>query len=76
MSICTLIDLFERSVDKFIDSTSLLEKFNYEFGAGLSSLGVGSKDHIILLSEGRNDWIITELDLLNSGAVSIECLNN
>ncbi len=82
----TLIDLFEASVDRFTDSTFMLEKLNeefepttfnqlrekvYDFGAGLCSIGVESKDHIALLSEGRNDWIIAELGLLYAGAVSI-----
>ncbi len=82
----TIIDLFETSVNKYGDSTFLLEKisdqfeptsFNqlknevYKFGAGLCSIGVSRKDNIAILSEGRNDWIISELGLLYVGAVSI-----
>ena len=82
----TLIDLFELSVDKFGDSTFLLEKTSKEFeptsfnqirekvynlGGAFCQMGVQPKDNIAILAEGRNDWIIAELALLYAGAVSI-----
>ena len=82
----TIIDLLEDSVAKYGDLPYLWEKktkefeptsFNqfkeqvYNFGAGLMSLGVEAKDNIALLSEGRNDWLISEVGLFYAGAVSI-----
>ena len=71
----TLIDLFEESVAKYGDNTFLLEKKTTKFepttykeayeealavGAGLVSMGVEPKARISILSEGCNDWIISE----------------
>lgn len=82
----TLIDLFERSVEKYENNTFLLEKINTEwtettyaetrrlvhrFGAGLVALGVKPKENIALLSEGRNSWIIGELAMFYAGAVNV-----
>lgn len=82
----TLIDLFETSVKQFPDNTFLLEKTTgtftpttfkevkeqvYTIGAGLQTLGVKKGDHIALLSEGRNAWIISELAMFYAGAVNV-----
>lgn len=82
----TLIDLFEASVKKFPDNPFLLEKTTDKFepttfkdvkdqvyiiGAGLQALGVQKGDHIALLSEGRNAWIIGELALFYAGGVNV-----
>lgn len=82
----TLIDLVESSVEKYSSFTFLLEKKSdkfepttyrelkeqvYEFGAGLCALGIKPKENVALLSEGRNRWIISELGLLYTGAVSV-----
>jgi long-chain acyl-CoA synthetase len=82
----TLVDLFEESVQKYPGNTFLLEKIKDKFepvtyaevqeqvyilGAGLISLGVKKGDHIALLSEGRNAWIIGELSMFYAGAVNI-----
>ena len=42
-----------------------------EFGAGLMALGVEPGDRVALLSEGRNDWVISELAILFSGAINV-----
>lgn len=82
----TLIDLFEGSVQKYGSKTFLLEKRTTAFepttyaqtheevlkiGAGLVALGIRPKDCISILSEGRNDWIMSELGLLYAGAISV-----
>ncbi len=82
----TLIDLFEESVKTYASNTFLMEKTGkvwthtsyeetrqavYRLGAGLVSLGVKPGDHIALLSEGRNAWIIGELAMFYAGAVNI-----
>ena len=82
----TIIQLFEISVKKYADNPLLREKktTKYEFityqetydlvrrfAAGLMSLGVEKDDKISLISEGRNDWLISELAILYCGAVSV-----
>jgi len=82
----TLIDLFEESVKSFSNNTFLMEKEGsewkhtsfaqvqdtvYQWGAGLQALGVQKGDHIALLSEGRNAWIMGELSLFYAGAANV-----
>ena len=82
----TIIDLFEKSVEKYENNTFLWEKkttvfesitYNqtkervYRLAAGLMQMGVKHGDKIALLSEGRNDWIIGELGILYTGAVNV-----
>ena len=82
----TIIELFEESVEKYGDNPLMLEKKHQEyesssyrdihqavieFSAGLMSLGVNKGDRIALLSEGRNEWVISELGVLYAGAINI-----
>ncbi len=82
----TIIQLFEISVKKYANNPLLREKktTKYEFityqetydlvrrfAAGLMSLGVEKDDKISLISEGRNDWLISELAILYCGAISV-----
>nr|MDA3868038.1 AMP-binding protein [Salinivirgaceae bacterium] len=82
----TIIDLFESSVTQFGLRPFMWQKSDgkylattYEqtkeqaqqFAKGLIELGVEQKDHIALLSEGRNAWIICELGVLYTGAVNV-----
>lgn len=82
----TLVDLFEGAVKHYPDNPFLWEKTNdqfepttytqtreevYRLGAGLVSLGVKKGDHIALLSEGRNAWIISELAMFYAGATNV-----
>jgi long-chain acyl-CoA synthetase len=82
----TLIRLFEDCAGKYSDNVFLLEKKNnkfkgatfkevhervLQFAAGLISMGIQKGDRIALLSEGRNDWIISELGILYAGAVNV-----
>jgi long-chain acyl-CoA synthetase len=82
----TLIELFEESVKKYGNNPLMLEKHQdkfestsyneihesvIEFAAGLMSMGIGKGDRIALLSEGRNDWVISELAVLYAGAINI-----
>lgn len=82
----TIIDLFEASVAKYGSKTFLLEKHHrgfepttyaetkqaaLEVGAGLAALGIRPKETVSILSEGCNNWIISELGLLYAGAVSV-----
>jgi len=82
----TIIDLFERSVEKYGNNTFLWEKKTavfepltysqtkeqvYRLAAGLMQMGVRHGDRVALLSEGRNDWIIAELGILYTGACNV-----
>ncbi len=82
----TLIDLFEEAVAKYGDNTFLLEKKTTKFepttyketleqalavGGGLKALGIEPKERISILSEGCNDWIISELGLLYAACISV-----
>ncbi|MDR2810761.1 MAG: AMP-binding protein [Tannerellaceae bacterium] len=82
----TLVDLFEDAVAQYPCNTFLWEKTKYRFlptsysqtkdmvyelGAGLIALGVKKGDHMALLSEGRNAWIIGELAMFYAGAVNV-----
>jgi long-chain acyl-CoA synthetase len=82
----TIIDLFEQSVRKFGNNPLMFEKKKdkyestsykeiresvLEFAAGLISLGIKKGDRVALLSEGRNDWVISELAVLYTGAINI-----
>jgi len=77
---------FEESVEKFSENPLLREKKgnNYEaitykevkeevyyFSAGLISIGLNKGDRISLISEGRSDWIISELAVLYAGAINV-----
>ena len=82
----TLIELFETSVAKFPNNPLLWEKPKdrylpstyqeisqqvYEFAAGLLSLGLKKGERVGLLSEGRNNWLVSELGILYCGAVNV-----
>jgi len=81
-----LIDLLDVAAEKFPHNPYLHEKRGndwhqltytqtrvrvHEFGAGLLKLGVKYGDRIALLSEGRDNWIISELGLLCTGCCSV-----
>ncbi len=82
----TIVDLFEGSVKKYPDKTFLWEKKKdkfeptsysevkdqvYTLAAGFMAIGVKKGEHIALLSEGRNTWIISELAMFYAGAVNV-----
>ena len=82
----TIIDLFETKVKEYSDNPLLWEKSDgsyqstsyketkdkvYKFAAGLLNLGIEKGDRVALLSEGRNDWVISELGILYTGAVNV-----
>jgi long-chain acyl-CoA synthetase len=82
----TLPGLFRNSVQKFGGNIFLWEKkgdhykgTTYsemknqvdDFSAGLISLGLNKGDRTALISEGRNDWVMSELGILFAGAVNV-----
>lgn len=82
----TLTELFEFSVGKFPNNPLLWEKPKdhyipstyleirqqvYDFGAGLMMLGLKREERVGLLSEGRNNWLVSELGIFYCGAVNV-----
>lgn len=82
----TIIRFFEDSVRKFGDNIYMWEKrdgkyygstykeireLSHQFGAGLISMGINKGDRIGLISEGCNNWIISELGILYTGGVDV-----
>lgn len=82
----TLPRLFETSADRFAERVFLLERRadRYEgttyaetrrrvhrFAAGLMAHGLERGDRVALISEGRNDWVVSELGILYCGAVNV-----
>ncbi len=81
-----LIQFFERSVEKYPENILLWEKktdkyqgLTYREGharvtqlaGGFLSLGLEKGDRVALISEGRNDWLLSELALLFCNAMSV-----
>ncbi len=81
-----LIQLFENSVSRYGDNTFLWEKKGNQYkgltyaqtrerlnkyAAGLLQAGLQKGDRVALISEGRNDWVISELAILYCGAISV-----
>lgn len=82
----TLVNLFRNSVAKFPDNKFMLEKKGDEYvadtykdaepiveatAAGLLDSGLKKGDRVVLLSEGRNDWVYSELAILYCGAIDV-----
>lgn len=82
----TIIELFETAVANYPDNIYLWEKTNGKYegtsyketrvkvldlAAGLINLGYKKGDRAALLSDGRNDWIISELGMLYAGGINV-----
>lgn len=82
----TVIRFFEKSVERYPDNTLIMEKRQgewekwtykeireeaYSFGAGLRQLGFAKGDRIALLSEGRKDWLVSELGMFYAGIINV-----
>jgi long-chain acyl-CoA synthetase len=82
----TIIELLENSSQKHTNNPYLIEKKTdryesitygetreevYKVAAGLIALGIKKGDRIALLSESRTDWVISELGVMHTGAISV-----
>ncbi len=82
----TIIGFVEKYVGMYPDKTFLREKVAGRWeetsyadthregmilGAGLMSLGLVKGDKVSLISEGRNQWIFSELGILYAGGVNV-----
>ncbi|OGU26009.1 MAG: long-chain fatty acid--CoA ligase [Ignavibacteria bacterium GWA2_54_16] len=82
----TLPHMFEESVARFASNIMMWEKRGesyegatyseirrsvHECAAGLMDMGIRKGDRLALISEGRNDWVISELGILYAGAINV-----
>ena len=82
----TIIELFETAVSKYPNNVYLWEKQDGKYmgttyketrekvlnlAAGLVSIGFKKGDRAGLISDGRNDWIISELAMLYAGGINV-----
>jgi long-chain acyl-CoA synthetase len=82
----TLPQLFEDSVKKYPNNILMWEKKGdsykgttyremqtlvYQCASGLIHLGINKGDRLALISEGRNDWVASELGILYAGAINV-----
>ncbi|MEK6650838.1 MAG: AMP-binding protein [Bacteroidota bacterium] len=82
----TLPWLLESGVQKYGDNVLMLEKRDGAFvpstyrqiqqrihlaAAGLMSMGIQRGDRVGLISEGRNDWVVSELGILYAGGINV-----
>lgn len=82
----TIPELFEGSVAKYPDNALVWEKKDgkyqkitfseiksrvYNLAAALLKMGIQKGDRVALLSEGRSEWLISELAVLYLGAVNV-----
>ena len=82
----TLPQLFEDSVAKYPNNILMWEKKGdsykgttyremqtpvHQCAAGLLHLGISKGDRLALMSEGRNDWVVSELGILFTGAINV-----
>lgn len=82
----TLPQLFEKSVTKYPSNILMWEKKSDSYkgstysdmhtrvqycASGLISIGINKGDRLALISEGRNDWVISELGILYAGAINV-----
>ena len=82
----TIIDFVEKYTSVYADKTFLREKVDGRWtetsfrktrnegrilAAGFMSLGLQKGEKVAMISEGRNQWIFTELGILYAGAVNV-----
>lgn len=82
----TVVRFFEKCVERYPSNILMKEKRQgawkewtyatirrdaYAFGAGLRLLGFAPGDRIALLSEGRKDWLVSELGMFYARLVNV-----
>ena len=82
----TIIHFFEESVNKYQNNIFMWEnktgkytgttygkirELVHKFGAGLMAMGLNKGDRTGLIAEGRNEWVISELGVLYTGAINV-----
>ncbi len=82
----TIPQIFEQSVQQYPQNILLWEKRTDAYegttyteihdrvllcASGLMGIGINKGDRIALISEGRNDWVVSELGILYAGAINV-----
>ena len=82
----SIIDFFEEKTLNFANNPLIWEKTGEKYqsssykevaelvkiyAAGLLKLGIKKDDRVSLLSEGRKDWLLSELSILYAGAINV-----
>ncbi|NJK95135.1 MAG: AMP-binding protein [Bacteroidales bacterium] len=68
----TNVFMWEKKTDTYLPTTyEETRKLVYKFAAGLMALGIEKGDRVALISEGRNDWVISEMGVLYAGAINV-----
>lgn len=66
------IMMWEKKGDQYTGTTyAEIKRGVYECAAGLMDMGIRNGDRLALISEGRNDWVISELGILYAGAINV-----
>ncbi len=64
--------MWEKKTDSYNGSTyAEIHSIVRLCAAGLISIGINKGDRLALISEGRNDWVISELGILYAGAINV-----
>ncbi|MHB8054805.1 MAG: AMP-dependent synthetase/ligase [Candidatus Aminicenantales bacterium] len=64
--------MWEKRTDAYEPTTfARMRELVHAFGAGLMSLGLNKGDRVALISEGRNDWVMSEMGILYCGAINV-----
>jgi long-chain acyl-CoA synthetase len=64
--------MWEKKGDEYKGTTYReIQTFVYQCAAGLIHLGMNKGDRLALISEGRNDWVVSELGILFIGAINV-----
>ena len=82
----TLIQFFEKCVEKFNSQPFLMDNKSGEYisfsyndvqhlvyncAGALLKFGIKKGDRLAILSEGRSQWLISELGILYAGAINV-----
>jgi long-chain acyl-CoA synthetase len=66
------IMMWEKRGEKYEGKTyNEMRRAVHECAAGLIDLGIEKGDRLALISEGRNDWVTSELGILYTGAINV-----
>jgi long-chain acyl-CoA synthetase len=64
--------IYEKKAGKYFEiSYKDVRDKVYIFGCGLINLGLNKKDRVALISEGRSEWLISELAVLYTGGIAV-----
>lgn len=64
--------MYEYGEDGYVPLTYLeMNELVHTFANGLLALGLQKGDRVLLVSEGRNDWVMSELAVVSVGAINV-----